>query len=227
MVLRKFFYLFLLLLVVVVLSFSLLRPITVLPRIALAPGYAFTDQDGRLVTSEDLRGQFTLYSFSYSHCLDDCPLSIEELATLRQQLEQSPTGDVAVTLVTISLDPERDTPAQLAAWLGRHAPAAGALVDWRLLSGDADRTRLVVGNGFELYYNQMDRADGLGYAVDFEPRFVLVDGWGIMRAIYRTAAPDPLAIARDLRLLQQEARHSQGVGRLAYEAAHLFMCYPR
>ncbi|MEW5988003.1 MAG: SCO family protein [Chloroflexota bacterium] len=225
--LRKFFYLPLFLLVVTVLGFSLLRPITVLPRITLAPGYAFTDPDGRLVTSEDFRGKLTLYSFSYSHCLDDCPLPMETLATLRQQLEQSPTGDVAVSLVTISLDPERDTPAELSEWVGPYEPAEDALIDWRVLSGDVDRTRYVVGNGFEVYYNQGDRADELDYAVDFEPRFVLVDGWGIMRAIYRTAAPDPLAIMRDLRLLQQEARHSQGVGRLAYEAAHLFLCYPR
>jgi len=56
---------------------------------------------------------------------------------------------------------------------------------------------------------------------------VLVDGLGIMRAEYRTGAPAPELIARDVNLLVKEAANSDGIARLGYEAAHLFLCYPR
>ena len=61
----------------------------------------------------------------------------------------------------------------------------------------------------------------------FDPRIVLVDGWGTLRAEYRVTQPDMEIIARDLRLLTEEAQNSEGTARLAYEAAHLFLCYPR
>ncbi len=48
-----------------------------------------------------------------------------------------------------------------------------------------------------------------------------------MRAEYRTGALDPALLARDVTLLLEEAANSQGVVRLGYEAAHLFLCYPR
>ena len=56
---------------------------------------------------------------------------------------------------------------------------------------------------------------------------MLVDHLGIMRAEYRTGALDPALLARDVNLLLEEAANSQGVVRLGYEAAHLFLCYPR
>ena len=52
----------------------------------------------------------------------------------------------------------------------------------------------VIGGGFGAYYDQAE--DG---SFVFDPQFVLVDGWGIRRAAYRTANPDPALIERDLR----------------------------
>jgi protein SCO1/2 len=57
--------------------------------------------------------------------------------------------------------------------------------------------------------------------------FVLVDGAGIIRARYRTATPALEMLQRDIELLATEAYNSQGVLRYAYEAAHLFLCYPQ
>jgi protein SCO1/2 len=48
-----------------------------------------------------------------------------------------------------------------------------------------------------------------------------------MRADYRTGALDPTILVRDVNLLVEEAANSDGIARLGYEAAHLFLCYPR
>ena len=71
-----------------------------------------------------------------------------------------------------------------------------------------------------MYYGPSD--DG---GFDYDPAMMLVDGWGILRAEYRTPTPKLETVVRDVRLLIDEAENSEGVARYAYEAAHLFLCY--
>ena len=62
--------------------------------------------------------------------------------------------------------------------------------------------------------------------VKLEPSLMIVDGLGILRAEYRRGIP-PVEIAlRDIDLLLTESRNSTGLTKYAYEAAHLFLCYP-
>ena len=224
----RWFYIFLGVVVTSIVAFNVIRPITVLPRITLGPGYSFTNQDGRRLTSEDFRGRLTLYTFTYTRCGADCPQTAAQLAALHDWLEQAAPTGVDVALVTISLDPEYDSPAVLADFTGGLPVGDDGRIPWHFLSGDPMRTKYVVGNGFSLYYApQPDESDPAGYAVYFEPRTVLVDGWGIIRAEYVTAVPDTDIILRDINLVAQEARNSKGSAKIAYEAAHLFLCYPR
>ena len=68
------------------------------------------------------------------------------------------------------------------------------------------------------------QADG---SFKFDPAFVLVDGWGIVRGEYRyqTMTPDSERILRHLGVLAEEVINSQGANSIAYEAAHYFLCY--
>ena len=61
----------------------------------------------------------------------------------------------------------------------------------------------------------------------FDPKFVLVDGWGIIRGEYRyqTITPDTDRILRHIKVLADEVHNSEGAATLAYEAAHYFLCY--
>lgn len=215
----RYLLIFPVLLLVSVFSFATLRPIQVLPRIAVGPGYAFTNQDGERVTNEDLRGSFVLYNFTYTRCADPCPQTGATMRALQQRLQTVDTGGIPVRLVTISFDPGHDTPQQLQAY-AQEWGADGE--QWQVVTGDPFLLKQVIGNGFRTYYQQQE--DG---SFEFDPAFVLTDGWGILRAEYRTATPDPETVARDVRLIAQEARNSQGAARYAYEAAHLFLCYPR
>lgn len=204
---------------VAVLAFTIFQPVRVLPRITMAPGYMLTDQDGARLTSEGLRGKVVVYSIGYTGCGAGCAESTELLRELQGRLgEVVGPEDVEVRLVTISIDPERDTPEVL-----RSAAAAiGADPEvWRLATGEPGALKTLVGAGLKVYYGP----DGEGgYRLD--PALFIVDGWGILRAEYRYRLPKPDRLLRDVGLVVQEARAATGIGRLAYEAAHLFACYP-
>ncbi|MCP4169016.1 MAG: SCO family protein [Chloroflexi bacterium] len=210
----------LILLVLGLVAFVTFQPIQVLPRIRLAPGYALTDQDGQRLTNEDLRGHYVLYNFTHTDCLaPDCPQNDLILSELQQRLGEDVSGGAPVSFVTMSFDPEKDTPEQLRTY----AQTLGADTEqWRFVSGDPARLKSIIGGGFEAYYQQNE--DGTW---DFSPTMVLVDGWGIVRAVYnsRTVTPDADTLIRHLSVLAEELENSQGVARLGYEAAHLFLCY--
>lgn len=49
-------------------AFKIFQPIQVLPRMQLSPAFSLTDQSNERLTSEDLRGEFVLYTFTYTNC---------------------------------------------------------------------------------------------------------------------------------------------------------------
>jgi len=202
-------------------AFKVFQPVQVLPRVRLAPGFSLIKDDGERLTNEDLRGQFTLYSFTYTRCDDPaCAALDENMLAIQNQLDTLDFGDIPISLVTISVDPEYDTPEVLQA----HAESVGADPDYWHFATIADPTLLkyVVGGGFETYYEHMD--DG---RIRLDPAFVLVDGWGIIRGEYRyqTLASDSERIIRHMGVLADEVKNSVGSASVAYEAAHYFLCY--
>jgi protein SCO1/2 len=210
------------LVVVSVFAFVLFQPIQVLPRIRLAPGFALTDQDGQRLTNEDLRGQLVLYTITYTGCAAPCPQTGETMHAVQEGLKSLDLGGTPVKLVSISIDPANDTAERLLA----AARLAGADPQtWRFAAGrDPAALKTIIGGGFEIFYEANPAG---GYT--FDPVYILVDGWGIIRGEYRykTLAPDANRILRHIGVLVNEIRNSQGAARFAYEAAHLFLCYAR
>jgi protein SCO1/2 len=208
------------LLVLAVFAFVLFQPVQVLPRIRLAPAFALLDQEGHWLSNEDLRGQIVLYTFTYSRCLPPCPQTAMTLKAIQERLRQQDLEGVPITLVTLSFDPVHDTPAVLKAY-ARELEADERR--WRFVTGsDPIHLKTIIGEGFEVYYQA--RPDG---SFAFDPVYILVDGWGIIRGEYRyrTLTPDVDRIVRHIGVLAREIRRSRGAARLAYEAAHLFLCY--
>ncbi|MBI3163908.1 MAG: SCO family protein [Chloroflexi bacterium] len=208
------------LLVLALLAFKVFQPIQVLPRMRLAPAYNFTDQDNQPLTSETQRGRFTLYSFTYTHCPPPCYNSNETIREIQSRLDEVELNGIAVSFVTISIDPERDTPDVLKTY----GESFGAdFAQWKFATTtNRELLKTVVGAGFETYYE--DKGGG-NFALD--PGLVLVDGWGVIRSEYRyvTEVSDADRILRHLGVLAEEAHNSTGSAKLAYEAAHLFLCY--
>ena len=200
-------------------AFKVFQPIQVLPRMRLSPAYSFINQDGETVTSEDFRGQFVLYSFTYTKC-SSCNNMSETMKEVQARLGEVDLGSIPVSFVTISIDPDRDTPATLK----EYGSNLGANFDqWTFVtSSNKSLLKTIVGAGFETYYEDKGNGD---FALD--PGYVLVDGWGIIRAEYRytTEVSDADRILRHMGVLADEVKNSTGSAKLAYEAAHLFLCY--
>ena len=213
--------------IISILSFSIFKPIKVLPRVSIAPGFAVLNQDNESRTSEDFRGKLTLYGFTYSNCDGDCFQAAPQMKELRELLAQSGIEDVSFALVTISLDPERDDPETLHDFAASYLGESDNPVSWDFLTGDPMRMKFITGGGFGMFYEPTDEDSATGdYEIEFYPRFVLVDGWGIIRAQYLTADLDYDQVLEDINYLTDEIANSQGAAKYAYEAAHLFRCYP-
>ncbi|MCB8987137.1 MAG: SCO family protein [Ardenticatenaceae bacterium] len=68
-------------------AFVTIRPIQVLPRITLGPGYFLTDANGAAVTNEDFRGSIVLYNFTYLNCTAPCPETSGTLQEVQARLD--------------------------------------------------------------------------------------------------------------------------------------------
>lgn len=198
--------------------FAVLQPIKVVPRIGLAPGFIFSDMNGERITNEDLRGKLVIYNFATTSCEAPCVDTSPTMQELQEMVHRIDTGGIPVAMVTISLDPERDTPEQLRDFAQRLDADPGL---WQFVTGSPERVKQVVGGGFELFYEQNE--DGV---FQFAPMIALVDGNGILRARYKRGLEDVAIAERDLNLMVEEVHNSSGAGSLVYEAAHLFLCYP-
>ena len=82
--------------------------------IAIGGPFSLTDQNGRRVNETLLKGRWSAVFFGYVSCPDVCPATLQTLGAAQARL--GPDGD-RLQAVFISVDPARDTPAQLKAWL--------------------------------------------------------------------------------------------------------------
>ncbi|MEZ4622188.1 MAG: SCO family protein [Caldilineaceae bacterium] len=213
--------------VLAILAFAIFQPLLVLPRAGLAPGFRLVDQYGNDQSHENFRGHITLYNFTYTSCVTPCPQTATVMADLRDQIPQINTRDIPVALVTISFDPTRDTLDQLQRYaqqfdVDTKPSDREQRPPWYIMTGEETSLKYIVGGGFGVYYKGNE-----DQSFTFDPMYVLVDGAGIIRAKYRTATPDLDTVQRDISLVAKEASESTGAAHLAYEAAHLFLCYPK
>lgn len=204
------------LLVISVMAFTIFEPIQVLPRIRLAPGFIMADQAGASFTSEDMRGQVTLYSFAHAGCGEDCAEMTATLAEVRDRLDGVDLAGADFEIVTVSFDPT-DTSEDLSV-AAADAGADGETWRWATVANE----EAVIGSGFRVFFEQTDA----GYR--FDPVFIIVDGYGVIRGEYRyqTLVDDADRLVSHVNLLGEELRNSTGAATVAYEAAHLFLCYP-
>ncbi len=197
--------------------FATFQPIKVLPRMRLAPGFVVQTQANQPLNSEQLRGQITLYHFAYSRCGEACQTSFNVLNAVQAQLQAEEVG-VPVRLVTLSLDATHDTPPVLQTWGAQHTADP---TRWIFATASTPQeARRVVGHGFGVFFRETSPGQ-----FEFGQRMYLVDGTGLTRAEYTSFVPTPDRLMRDIHLVAEEARNSQGLAWYAYEAAHLFGCY--
>jgi protein SCO1/2 len=157
-----------------------------LPVIGPAPPFALTSQDGKPVALADLRGKVVAVAFIYTECPDICPMLTQKMAQVQDELGADFGAKVA--FVSISLDPEHDTPTVL----NDYAQFWGAKPGWVFLTGSPEAVRDVTRR-YGVFFAKKE--DG---SVDHTQLTSLVDAEGQMRVQYLGARFDPEEFRRDL-----------------------------
>jgi protein SCO1/2 len=129
--------------------------------------FTLTGTDGQPFASSRLNGKPAAIFFGFTHCPDVCPTTLARLARLRRQLGQ---GDDALSIVFVSVDPERDTPAEVGNYLTLYdTPIVG-------LTGTPAQIEQVKKQ-FGIYSRKVEQPGG-GYSVDHTASVILLDRSG-------------------------------------------------
>lgn len=164
-----------------------------LSKIGPAPGFALTDQHGKRVALKDLRGKVLAITFIFASCADTCPLLTATMVGLQDRLGAAFGPDIQ--FVSITVDPERDTPEALKRYAEAHrAKPAG----WFFLTGTPAEIRDVASR-YGVYLRKTARRE-----VDHTFLTSLVDRGGTLRVQYMGVRFNPDEMLRDLKSLASE-----------------------
>jgi len=126
--------------------------------------FRLTDQNGRTVSDQDLKGHPFLVFFGFTHCPDVCPTTLFEVSEILRSLGPDANGTRALF---ITVDPERDTPAVMKDYLSNFDPHL-----WGL-TGDPAAVA-AVAKAYRVYYKKVPLDDG-GYTMDHTAIVYLMD----------------------------------------------------
>jgi len=155
-----------------------------------ARDFALPDADGKPRSIKDFAGKVVVVFFGYTQCPDVCPTTLAEIAQAKKLL--GPDGD-KVQGVFITVDPERDTPEVLKAYMGNFDPGFVAL------RGNLDQGA-IVAKDFKVYYKKVEGKAPGSYTMDHSAASYVYDTQGRLR-LYARYGSGPQALADDIKLL--------------------------
>ncbi len=161
-----------------------------LPTYGTVPEFALTAENGKKFGSPDLDGKVWVVNFFFTTCNGPCPRMSAQMHKLQGMLKSSPK----VRLVSISIDPKRDTTEALAAYAERWKADPAR---WRFLTGAPEGIRTLSWDTFHL--------SDVGGALEHSAKFALVDKKLQIRGFYDSLDSNGLAIlAEDIVKLERE-----------------------
>lgn len=152
-----------------------------------------TDQDGQARSLKDFRGKVVVVFFGYTQCPDVCPTALSELAEVKNAL--GPDGE-RLQGVFVTVDPERDTPEVLKAYMANFDPSFVAL------RGTPEQLA-AVARDFKIYYKRVDGSTPTSYTMDHSAGNYVYDTTGRLRVYHRYGSGAPALLA-DVRALLAE-----------------------
>ncbi len=165
-----------------------------LPIIRTAPDFTLTSQDGMRVSLRDYRGRVVAVTFIFASCTDACPLLTDTMARVQDKLGSTFGSQIA--FVSITVDPDRDTPGVLK----QYAQNFGAnLEGWAFLTGDPGAIR-EIGRRYGVFAKKTASGD-----VDHTFLTSLIDPKGNLRVQYLGVRFDLEEFRGDLLKLLGEA----------------------
>ena len=181
--------------------FSLTRPRPEpLPVLWPVPEFSLLDQDSLPFNSSELTGKVWLASFVYTKCPDFCPLVTQRMAVLRDSIAADDKLRDRVRLLSITVDPLRDSPGALRAYAQRFRAAKP---NWLFLTGPVTEVIPLVNQGFHLStihpkvhdpHEHTHAHDSIAgdYMVSHSDRIVLIDAQRRVRGTYASSDPEAL-----------------------------------
>lgn len=165
-----------------------------LPVLFAVRPFELVDQDGRPLGDRALRGQPWIASFIFTTCKTACPMLTTQQGNVARRLADIP----AIRFVSITVDPEHDTPPVLRAFGERHH---ADFARWSFLTGEPAAVRRIIEGGLMQPVGEREaRPDG-AYDIVHTGRLLLVDADGRARGLYALTADELAKLERDARSL--------------------------
>ena len=142
--------------------------------------FTLTDHTGKRVTEQDFRGKHMLVFFGFTFCPDVCPTGLQ---VMTQAMEQLGPKAERIQPIFISVDPERDTPEQLAMYVSSFHPSLVGL------TGTTEEVE-AAARAYRVYYRKVkDEKSSADYTVDHTSIIYLMDPKGEFVTHFTHATP--------------------------------------
>jgi protein SCO1 len=158
-----------------------------------AQAFNLTDHNGQSRSLADFRGKVVVLFFGYTQCPDVCPTSMTELAQAKRLL--GPQGEKLQALF-VSVDPARDTPEVMKAYMANFDPSFLALYA-------KDDQLPALAQSFKVYYKKVEGPTPTSYTMDHSAGSYVYDPQGRVR-LYHRYNSGPQLLADDLKKLLDE-----------------------
>lgn len=160
-----------------------------------AKDFDLTDHNGQRRTLADFRGKVVMVFFGYTQCPDVCPTSLSEMATIKQLL-----GEDAARFqgLFVTVDPERDKPEMLKAYMENFDPGFLALYTTPEKTAE-------VAKEYKVFYKKVPGPTPTSYTIDHTAGSYVYDTQGHLRLFTRYNTKPELTVADLRQLLRQPA----------------------
>lgn len=155
-----------------------------------ARDFSLTDHNGQARSIKDFAGKVVVLFFGFTQCPDACPSALAELVEIKKML--GPQGDRLQGLF-VTLDPERDTPEVLKAYMGNFDPGFLALYT------NLDKLP-TLAKDYKVFYKKVVGKTPTSYSLDHSAGSYVYDTKGRLR-LYTRIGSGAAALAADIRLL--------------------------
>ncbi len=145
---------------------------------------------GQVLSAEQMRGKLSLYFFGFTQCPDVCPTTLLSLSEMLALLDEGEREQVRVVLV--SIDPERDTPEVLKAYLANFG------ADFEGLTGSSAQIKQLAAS-FKVFYRKIPLKNGT-YTMEHSANLFLLDKQGNAKLFYYGDVK-PESLASDIKTL--------------------------
>ena len=155
-----------------------------------AKGFALGDHNGQTRHLTDFAGKVVVMFFGYTQCPDVCPTTMADMAEIKKSLG---ADGARLQVLFVTVDPERDTPTLLKAYMENFDPTFLALIP-------TPDTLVDLAKDYKIYYKKVEGQTPTSYSMDHSAGSYIYDTKGQLRLFTRYGSPKE-ALTKDIQTL--------------------------